>query len=97
MTILDTIFTNIDRFTTLEQLQAFTMQELNRRHINAIAEYRKDLRYQPMSEEADDEDYIDAEEWVDSRAFYRTLLGDPRCPRWLEKAIVWKVLGEDEY
>ena len=99
MTILDTIFTNIDRFTTLDQLQAFTMNELNKRHINAIAEYSRDLKEHPPNIALDDvdEDYIDAEEWVDSRAFYRTLLGDPRCPRWLEKAIVWRVLGEEEY
>ena len=92
MTIIDTIFANIDRLSTLDQLQAFTRQELNRRHINAIAEYRG-----TTSEEPDDEDYIDAEEWVESRAFYRTLLADPRCPDWLQKDIVWRVLGEEEY
>ena len=97
MTILDTIFANIHRFTTLDQLQEFTIQELNRRHINAVVEYRKDLRYEPMSEEEDNEDYIDAEEWISCRAFYRKLLADPRCPQWLEKAIVWRVLGEEEY
>ena len=99
MTILDTIFTNIDRFQPLDQLQAFTMQELNRRHINAVAEYRAEHRLQPrtIADDDIDEDYIDADEWVTSRAFYRTLLGDTRCPRWLEKAIVWRVLGEEEY
>jgi len=75
------------------------MQELNRRQINAVAEYSRELQDQPpnIDYNVKDEDYRDADEWVRCRAFYRTLLADPRCPRWLEKAIVWKVLGEEEY
>lgn len=95
--LFDHIFYNIDLFDNLDEIIQWSIAELNRRHINAIAEYRTDLGYDPPTKEIDDEDYIDADEWVNSRHFLRCLVTDKRCPRWLEKNIVWHILKDNKY
>ena len=94
-TILDHIFDNIHLYKDLEELRHHCEAELNRRHIHAVAEYNLENGIEPLSSADNDEDYIDADEWVASTAFLRTLLTDPRCPEWLHKQIVWEVLKQD--
>ncbi len=91
-TLFDHVFSNIDLFDNLDEIKDWCVAELRRRHINAVAEYsgRKILIIE-------DEDYIDADEWVEGKHFLRHLISDPRCPRWLEKHIVWHILKDNKY
>lgn len=95
---LDKMFEQIHLFKDLEEVEDFISQELSRQHINAVAQYREEQGvYSAEMDVIDDEDYLDADDWIYSAAFKRTLLEDPRCPRWLERDIIWRLLGGNKY
>ena len=88
--ILDEVFNNIDLYQSVEEIQSYVSAELARQNINAVADY-------DSVREPTEDDYVDADYWVYSRAFLTTLISDARCPNWLERDIVWSVLKTNKY